>query len=175
MKTKQPIGIFDSGVGGLSVWKAIAKLLPNENYIYVADSKNAPYGTKSKDRIIALSIKNTQFLIDQGCKMVVVACNTATTNAIGELRELFEIPFVGIEPAIKPAAIRSKTIGVLATKGTLTSDLFQDRHSKYDSKVTIVEQVGSGLVEMIENGKINTPEMTLALSTLLKPMLDKKN
>jgi glutamate racemase len=174
MKTKQPIGIFDSGVGGLSVWKAIAKLLPNENYIYVADSKNAPYGTKSKDRIIALSIKNTQFLIDQGCKMVVVACNTATTNAIGELRELFEIPFVGIEPAIKPAAIRSKTIGVLATKGTLTSDLFQDRHSKYDSKVTIVEQVGSGLVEMIENGKINTPEMTLALSTLLKPMLDKK-
>src|SRR5690606_24555587 len=114
----QPIGIFDSGVGGTSIWTAIHTLLPHENTLYLADSANAPYGLKSKETIIALSKKNTEYLINKGCKIIVVACNTATTNAISVLRETYDIPFIGIEPAIKPAALQTKTqtIGILATK-----------------------------------------------------------
>ena len=129
--SKQPIGIFDSGVGGTSIWKEIHNLLPNENTIYLADSINAPYGPKGKDAIIDLCIKNTELLLKKNCKLIVVACNTATTNAIDHLRENYKVPFIGIEPAIKPAALQTKTnaIGILATKGTLSSSLF----SKYTS------------------------------------------
>ena len=119
-----PIGIFDSGIGGTSIFKEIHRLLPNESIIYLADSKNAPYGDKSKDEIIALSIKNTELLLNKNCKIIVVACNTATTNAIKTLRKKYpNTPFIGIEPAIKPAALNSntKTIRILATKGTLSS------------------------------------------------------
>ena len=121
-----PIGLFDSGVGGTSIWKEIHQLLPYENTIYLADSLNAPYGNKSKEEIISLSIKNTELLLEKGCKIIVVACNTATTNAITVLRGRFRVPFIGIEPAIKPAALqsKSKSIGILATKGTLNSELF---------------------------------------------------
>ncbi|TAF74065.1 MAG: glutamate racemase, partial [Flavobacterium sp.] len=109
MNNNQPIGVFDSGIGGTSIWRAIHQLLPNEQTIYLADSKNAPYGQKSKQEIIALSMKNTELLLEMGCKLIVVACNTATTNAIRELRAKYDIPFIGIEPAIKPAATHSKT------------------------------------------------------------------
>jgi len=121
-----PIGIFDSGVGGTSIWKEIHDLLPLENTVYLADSKNAPYGNKSVDEIISLSIKNTDLLLQLGCKIIVVACNTASTNAISLLREKYNVPIIGIEPAIKPAALktRTKNIGILATKGTLSSILF---------------------------------------------------
>ena len=170
MTTNQPIGIFDSGVGGLSVWQTLREYLPNENYIYFADSKHAPYGTKSKEQIIELSEANTKFLIQQQCKMIVVACNTATTNAIASLRFKFDLPFIGIEPAIKPAAAHSKTIGVLATKGTLSSDLFLDHPMKENDDITIVEQVGQGLVEMIEKGEIKTQKMKKQLTHLLQPM-----
>ena len=98
--SKQPIGIFDSGVGGLSIWREINLLLPNEHTIYLADSKNAPYGNRTKSEIIDLCIKNTDLLLKKGCKIIVVACNTATTNAIKTLRENYSIPFIGIEPAI---------------------------------------------------------------------------
>ncbi len=173
MTTNQPIGIFDSGVGGLSVWETVREHLPNENYIYLADSKNAPYGSKSKEHITELSIANTKYLLNLNCKMIIVACNTATTNAIASLRSTFDIPFIGIEPAIKPAAVNSKTIGVLATKGTLTSDLFLEHPVKENDEITIVEQVGKGLVEMIEKGETNTTEMKALLSDLLRPMLEK--
>lgn len=168
----QPIGIFDSGIGGTSIWCAIHALLPNEKTIYLADSKNAPYGQKSKSEIIALSMKNTDFLLNMGCKLIVVACNTATTNAIQELRAKYTIPFIGIEPAIKPAVTHSKTqvIGILATQGTLNSELFNKTTEKYqDTK--IIEQVGHGLVQLIENGQINSPEMTLLLESYLAPMI----
>ena len=168
----QPIGIFDSGIGGTSIWSAIHDLLPNEKTIYLADSKNAPYGQKSKEQIIALSIKNTDFLLEMNCKLIVVACNTATTNAIKELRAKYDIPFIGIEPAIKPAVTHSKTqiIGILATQGTLNSELFNKTTEKYhDTK--IIEQVGHGLVQLIENGKINSPEMTKLLHSYLTPMI----
>ena len=169
-----PIGIFDSGVGGTSIWKEIVTLLPNENTIYLADSKNAPYGEKSKDEIIELSIKNTEFLLNQNCKIIVVACNTATTNAIKTLRQNYDISFIGIEPAIKPAALSTKTnvVGILATKGTLNSELFESTSSLFKEKITIIETIGKGLVDLIETGKINSPEMSLLLEKYLQPMLD---
>ena len=156
LTSKNPIGIFDSGIGGTSIWKEINTLLPNENTIYLADSKNAPYGQKSEEKILELSIKNTEFLLNKNCKTIVVACNTATTNAIQYLRENYNIPFIGIEPAIKPASINTKTkkIGILATKGTLNSSLFSTASNNINKEVTIVEQVGEGLVELIENGKM---------------------
>ncbi len=172
MINNKPIGIFDSGIGGTSIWKEIHQLLPFEKTIYLADSKNAPYGQKSKKEIIDLSFKNTQLLLDMNCKLIVVACNTATTNAIKELRTHFNLPFIGIEPAIKPAAIHSKTqtIGILATQGTLNSDLFHETAQKF-SHTKIIEQVGHGLVPLIEDGKMNTPEMYDLLTTYLKPMI----
>jgi glutamate racemase len=172
MINNKPIGIFDSGIGGTSIWKEIQQLLPFEKTIYLADSKNAPYGQKTKSEIIDLSFKNTQLLLDMNCKLIVVACNTATTNAIKELRTHFNLPFIGIEPAIKPAAIHSKTqtIGILATQGTLNSDLFHETAQKF-SDTKIIEQVGHGLVPLIEAGKMNTPEMYDLLTTYLKPMI----
>lgn len=172
--SKGPIGIFDSGVGGTSIWKEIKKLLPHEDTMYLADSKNAPYGQKSQEEILQLSIKNTELLLSKGCKIIVVACNTATTNAINYLRENHQVPFIGIEPAIKPAALQSnsKTIGVLATKGTLSSSLFNSTSEIHASGIKIVEQEGTGLVPLIEQGKINSPETRKLLQGFLNPMLE---
>ncbi len=168
-----PIGIFDSGVGGTSIWKQIHDLLPNENTIYLADSKNAPYGYKSKDEIIALSEKNTEYLLNQNAKIIVVACNTATTNAIKELRAKYNVPFIGIEPAIKPAAIHSKThkVGVLATQGTINSELFAKSTANF-SNVDFIEQIGHNLVQLIESGQINSQKMTDLLHQYLQPMIE---
>lgn len=172
--SKQPIGIFDSGVGGTSIFKEIHALLPNENTIYLADSLNAPYGPKGDKRIIELSIKNTELLLKKECKLIVVACNTATTNAIAVLRTKYNIPFIGIEPAIKPAALstQTKAIGILATKGTLSSDLFHKTSDLYANNITIIEQVGEGIVQLIESGKLYSPEMTKLLSLYTEPMLE---
>lgn len=172
MSNTNSIGLFDSGIGGTSIWKAIHQLLPHENTIYLADSKNAPYGKRSKQEIIDLSSKNVDFLLEQNCKIIVVACNTATTNAIKELREKYDVPFIGIEPAIKPAANQSETqtIGILATKGTLNSDLFNRQVESY-TNVKILEQVGYGLVELIERGQIDSTEMSNLLKIYLRPMV----
>lgn len=172
--SKQPLGIFDSGVGGTSIWKEIHLLIPNEDTIYLADSANAPYGPKGKDAIIALSIKNTEFLLKKGCKLIVVACNTATTNAIDYLRNTYNVPIIGIEPAIKPAALQTKTnaIGILATKGTLSSELFSKTSHLFASNINVIEQVGNGIVELIESGKLQSDEMVSLLKIYLKPMID---
>ena len=174
MASKQPIGFFDSGVGGTSIWKEVHKVLPNENTIYLADSKNAPYGPKGKKKILDLAHKNTQLLLDMGCKLIVVACNTATTNAIHELRETYPIPFIGIEPAIKPAALQTKTgvVGMLATEGTLSSTLFHETSNLFASNIAIIEQIGNGLVELIEAGKLHSEEMRSLLEEYLRPMID---
>ena len=170
----KPIGIFDSGVGGTSIWREIHLMLPNENTIYLADSRNAPYGNRTRSEIIDLSIKNTELLIEKGCKIVVVACNTATTNAIKTLRENYAVPFIGIEPAIKPAALntQTKTVGVLATKGTLTSELFNKTSDLYSSGIKVIEQVGEGLVELIESGDIHSESMKVLLKSYVQPMID---
>ncbi|GAA4971741.1 glutamate racemase [Algibacter aquimarinus] len=172
--SKNPIGIFDSGVGGTSIWKEIHHLLPNENTIYLADSKNAPYGTKGKDTIINLSIKNTEYLLSKNCKIIVVACNTATTNTIDYLRATYSIPFIGIEPAIKPAALQTKTnaIGILATQGTLSSELFSKTSTIFASNIRVIEQNGNGIVELIESGKLYSDEMKSLLKLYLEPMID---
>ena len=174
MINENPIGLFDSGIGGTSIWKEVHALMPYENTIYLADSKNAPYGLKSKDEIIALSCKNTEFLLENNCKIIVVACNTATTNAIKELRAKYNVPFIGIEPAIKPAALQSKTqtIGILATKGTLNSELFHKNVANHPD-VKIIEQIGHGLVQLIENGDMNSAEMEELLKSYLNPMVEK--
>jgi glutamate racemase len=173
MQNDSPIGFFDSGIGGVTIWKAVHKLLPFENSIYLADSINAPYGQKTKQQIIDLCFKNVEFLLKQNAKIIVVACNTATTNAVNEMRAYFDIPVIGIEPAIKPAATQSKThkIGILATKGTLNSELFSKSVALYKD-VQIIEQIGHGLVELIEAGKANSTEMSSLLQSYLQPMLE---
>lgn len=169
-----PIGIFDSGVGGLTVWHEIVQLLPAEDTLYLADSAHAPYGERPADEIRALSRKNTEWLLERGCKIIVVACNTATTNAIAQLRAEYPVPFVGIEPAIKPAALNSRTgrVGVLATRGTLASDLFAETSKAHAGGIRILEQEGVGLVRLIESGNLEDPALASRLKALLTPMLD---
>ena len=171
---KDPIGIFDSGLGGLSIWKEIHALLPYENTFYLADSRHAPYGEKSRDEIIHLSIKNTEYLLEHNCKLIVVACNTATTNAIAHLRATYDLPFIGIEPAIKPAALhtRTGTVGVLATKGTLSSSLFHHTARNHAAGITIIDQIGAGLVPLIEAGKAQSEEARALLRKYVSPMLE---
>ena len=174
MSNSNPIGIFDSGLGGTSIWREFHSLLPNEDTIYLSDSKNAPYGEMSSENILDLCIKNTELLISKDCKLIIVACNTATTNAIEYLRNNYHVPFIGIEPAIKPAALKTKTncVGILATKGTLSSSLFSITSGKFASNIKIIEQVGTGLVELIETGKMHSKEMTLLLECYLHPMVE---
>ncbi len=169
-----PIGIFDSGIGGLSILKEINRVLPNENTIYLADNKNCPYGNKNISEIIKLSLKNASLLIEMNCKIIVIACNTATTNAIKEIRNSFAVPVVGIEPAIKPAIHNTKTnkIGVLATEMTLTSNLFNQTSKKFSDNIEIIEQIGFGLVNLIEKGNINKENTKQLLKSYIDPMLD---
>ena len=174
MNPQAPIGIFDSGVGGTSIWKEIHALMPHEHCLYLADSAHAPYGNKPKERIVELSEKNTQYLIDAGAKIIVVACNTATTNAIAYLRQKYpEIAFIGIEPAIKPAALNTQTgaIGILATKGTLNSELFATTAQDHAAAIETIEVIGEGLVPLVEAGKTNAPETMALLKKYLEPML----
>jgi len=173
MNILSPIGIFDSGVGGTSIWKEIHQLLPYENTFYLADSKNAPYGYKSKEAIIRLSIKNTEYLIQKGCKIIVVACNTATTNAIKTLRDRYTIPIIGIEPAIKPAALntKNKSIGILATKGTLNSALFSATSTTFTQHIKLIEVIGEGLVPLIEKGQLESSEIIRLLKKHTEPMI----
>ena len=140
--------------------------MPKENTLYLADSRNAPYGARPKEEIIGLSKKNTEFLLEQGCKCIVVACNTATTNAISLLRREYDVPFVGIEPAIKPAALTSSNgrVGVLATKGTLSSELFAQTSQAHTSGVEVIEVEGTGLVPLIESGQLHSTKMTELLT-----------
>lgn len=174
MNLNDPIGVFDSGVGGTSIWKEIHGLLPFEHTYYLADSRNAPYGNRSSDEIVALSIKNTEKLISLGSKIIVVACNTATTNAISVLRSNFDLPIIGIEPAIKPAALHTKTgsIGILATKGTLSSKLFHTTSALFARDISVLEIVGEGLVALIEEGDLNSPKLKSLLQAYLNPMIE---
>ncbi|MDR1984898.1 MAG: glutamate racemase [Prevotellaceae bacterium] len=168
------IGIFDSGVGGISVWKELYGLMPNQDFIYVADSANCPYGRKSASEIIERAKKISEFLINKNADIIVVACNTATAAAIKYLRMHFSVPFVGMEPAIKPAALKSKSgiVGVLATAGTFKGSLYLDTLTKFASNIKVIEQTGDGLVELVENGKISGEETELLLQKYINPMID---
>lgn len=168
------IGIFDSGVGGLSVFREIRKVLPEQSYIYYSDNAHCPYGEKSREYIIDRTRAITQMLIEKGCEIIVVACNTATAAAISTLREEFPIKFIGMEPAIKPAAQATKTgvVGVLATAGTLKATKYIDTRAKWAQNVKIVEHIGQGFVELVENGSVCGPAAETTVSASLKPLLD---
>ncbi len=168
------IGIFDSGIGGLSVFREIRKVLPNERYIYYSDNAHCPYGEKSKEYIIGRAKEITDFLISEGADIIVVACNTATAAAIAELRKEYPIKFIGMEPAIKPAALSTKTgvIGVLATAGTLKADKYLNTKGKYAEGIKITEHIGQGFVELVEKGKTHGAEAEKIVLESLKPLLD---
>ncbi|OYY50194.1 MAG: glutamate racemase [Methylophilaceae bacterium 17-44-8] len=171
--TKNPIGVMDSGVGGISVLKHIHALLPHEHLIYVADSAHAPYGNKSQDEIKKRCFAVADFLIAQEIKALVVACNTATAAAINDLRAKYALPIIGMEPAVKPAAAASKNgiIGVLATVGTLKSAQFAALLESYGRNVEVVTQGCIGLVECIERGELDTEHTQHLLQQYCAPLL----
>ena len=168
------IGIFDSGAGGLSVLKEIRKALPSGHFIYYADNANCPYGEKSAEFIQERARAITRLLLDRGAQAVVVACNTATGAAIADLRARFDIPFIGMEPAVKPAALgtRSGVIGVLATAGTLKASKYLNTKGKYQDDVRIEEHVGEGFVQLVERGELDGPEVERTVRASLQPLLD---
>lgn len=170
------IAIFDSGVGGVSIMNEIASLLHCENIIYYADDLFCPYGGRSSDEILFLSCKVVDFLLEKNIKIIVIACNSATTNTIHALREKYSnINFVGTEPAIKPAVINSNSgvVGVLATRSTLDSQQIVELSRKYGDGKVVLEQAGDGLVELVENGQENSEEAFELLSKYLNPMIEK--
>jgi len=171
---KKPIGIFDSGVGGISVLRHIRLVLPGEDILYVADSRYAPYGNKSPGFIAERAIKLSEFLISQGAKALVVACNTATAAAASQLRERYSVPIIAMEPAVKPAAAATKTgvIGVLATSGTLKSAQFAGLLEHYGQHVQVVTQACHGLVECIERGELEAAATRALLGRYVQPLLD---
>ena len=175
----RPIGVFDSGVGGISVLKHIHVLLPHEDLLYVADSKYAPYGSRTPAEITARCFEIADFLIAQNAKALVVACNTATAAAIDALRAKydlpgFNIPIIGMEPAVKPAAEASKNgiIGVLATVGTLKSAQFAALLETYGRNVEVVTQACVGLVECVERGELENQSTLQLIQQYCKPLID---
>ncbi len=173
MDRNAPIGIFDSGMGGLSVWREVHRLLPNESIVYLADGKNCPYGDKDPAEIEALTDAAVQQLMRRGVKLIVIACNTATAVAIDSLRGRYPIEFVGLEPAVKPAALstRSGTIAILATHASLEGGLFKATASKYSDNVRILSAAGEGFVEAVEQGRESEPETLELVRASLEPML----
>ena len=169
------IGIFDSGLGGLSVWQALYDALPYESLIYLGDGARCPYGSRSREEVLQFTEEAVERLLAEGCKMVVVACNTATAVAIKYLREKYpSIPFVGLEPAVKPAVLSTKTgvIGVLATERSLQGDHFRRNEEKYGSEVKILKAVGEGFVEAVERNEEQTPETEALVRKVVQPLVD---
>ena len=168
------IGVYDSGQGGKSVLKELRALMPGEDYVYFADAAYCPYGPKSPEFIIERACAITDFLISKGCQIIVVACNTATAAAISYLREHYRVPFVGMEPALKPAALHSKTgvVGVLATSGTFKGKLYLNTLAKFSGDVRVIQRVGEGLVETVEAGVFDGPEVENLIHNCVDPMLE---
>jgi glutamate racemase len=171
-----PIGVFDSGVGGLSVLHEIRSELPHEDLLYVADSGHAPYGDKSTQLIEARAIAIVEFLVSQHAKAIVVACNTATGAAIEKLRARFSVPIVAMEPAVKPAVAitQSGVIGVLATSGTLVSNNFAKLHTRFGADVNILVQSCPELVEQVETGDLSGDKTRALIEQYVLPLLAQK-
>jgi len=173
--TKQPIGIIDSGLGGLTVWKELVQLMPNEDYLYFGDSGSCPYGSTDSEEITRRVTTIVNFLIGNKCKMIVIACNAITASSIDVLRKQFQTPFIGMEPAIKPALLKTKTnvIGVLATERALKGNLFFTTKEKYAKGIEIIEQIGAGLVEKVEALDFHSESTVNILKNYLIPMKEK--
>lgn len=173
---KNPVGIFDSGVGGLSVLRAIREQLPHQDLLYFADQAHVPYGSRSLLEVRSFCEAITRYLLAQGCPLIVVACNTASAAALGHLRKVFpDVPFVGMEPAIKPAAEQTQTgvVGVLATPATFQSELYASVVERFASGVTLLQDPCPGLVAQIEKGDFNGTQTRQILEKALLPMLEK--
>jgi len=171
----RPIGIFDSGIGGLTVLRAVHQLMPDEPLLYLADQAHVPYGPRSLDEVRRFSIAITAYLLEQGARLIVVACNTASAAALKTLRQAFpEVPFVGMEPAVKPAAehTRSGVVGVLATPATFQGELYTSVVERFGQGVKLVQHTCPGLVNQIENGALDAPETRQILEQALWPMLE---
>jgi len=175
-ETSSPIGIFDSGLGGLSVFRLLPALLPAERFVYVADSGRAPYGPRSKEEITAFSEQIVEYLVqEQKCKAIVIACNTATAAAAKVLRKRYPtIPIVGMEPAVKPAALATKTgkVGVMATAGTFGSERYAELLSQFGRDIEVIEDPCVGLVTLIEEGELSGLHLSATLISIVLPMLD---
>lgn len=172
---KTVVGIFDSGVGGLSVWRELIKAIPGNRMVYVSDNAYSPYGPRPQSEIIDRAVAVTEFLFSQGAGIIVIACNTATAAAIDVLRLRYDIPFVGMEPAVKPAALlsKTKTIGVLATKGTFMGRLYNSTLRRFATGVRVVEKVGTGLVDIVESGRVDSSESMRLLERYIRPMINR--
>ncbi len=171
----RPIGVYDSGLGGLSVWRELHAKLPNESLTYLADGANCPYGGRAKEEIRSFADQAVGRLIAEGAKMVVVACNTATAAAIDFLRAKYaDTPIVGMEPAVKPAAMATRTgvVGVLATAGSLGGDLFLRTSARYADRAKFVTAVGEGFVEIVEDSQESTPETEEVVRRVVEPLLE---
>ncbi|OUQ52789.1 glutamate racemase [Alistipes sp. An116] len=172
-----PIGVYDSGLGGLTVWREIRRLLPAESLVYLGDGKNCPYGSRPGEEIRALADEAVGRLVhDEGCKLVVVACNTATAAAIDSLRAKYAgVPIVGMEPAVKPAclATRSRVVGVLATERSLDGELFRHTAARYGEGIEMLTVPGRGFVELVESDRESTPEAETCVRAAVEPMLER--
>jgi glutamate racemase len=172
--TPTPLGVFDSGVGGLSVLRSIRQQLPEEPVLFLADQAHVPYGPRSLEEVRHFSEGITRFLLSRGAKLIVVACNAASAAALQYLRQVFpDIPFVGMEPAVKPAAetTQSGVVGVLATPATFQGALYASVIERFASGVTVLQNACPGLVSQIEAGQLDGPETRRILATALQPML----
>lgn len=175
MSSKAPIGVIDSGIGGVTVWREIVALLPHESTVYYADSANCPYGTRSYDEIFAMTEICVKKLLDSGVKIIVIACNTITAASIKQLREQYPaMLFVGMEPAVKPAAALTKTgvVGILATRATLAGELYHNTLNRIEHPIEIIEMAGDGLVELIEDESENSPQCEALTRTYIEPMIE---
>ena len=176
MANNAPIGIYDSGLGGLTVWREVRRLLPHETLVYLGDGKNCPYGSRPKEEIRGLADAAVGTLVAAGCKLVVVACNTATAAAIDFLRAKYApLPIVGMEPAVKPAclATRSGVVGVLATERSLDGDLFRRTAARYGRGIEVLTVPGRGFVELVEQNREQTPEAEACVRAAVGGMLDR--
>lgn len=173
-RAQAPVGVFDSGLGGLSVLRAIRAELPAESLLYLADSRHAPYGEKPSEFIAGRTLRVCEWLVGQGCKALVIACNTATAQAVHLLREQLAVPVIGVEPGLKPAVAtsRSRVVGVLATESTLRSDKFARLLSTVSGDCRVLCQPGYGLVPLIERGDTHSPAVLELLRAYLLPMLE---
>ncbi|BBO88671.1 glutamate racemase [Desulfosarcina ovata] len=169
----RPIGVVDSGLGGLSVWQTLVRHLPEESYLYFGDSGYCPYGSRTVDDILRRVTRIVDFLVEKECKIVVVACNAITAASIDVLRKNYPVPFVGMEPAIKPASIHTRTgvVGVLATERTLKGKPFSDTRSKYAANVQVIEKAANGLVEKVESLDFDSDSTMQLLNRYIQPML----
>lgn len=171
----KPIGIFDSGLGGLSVWREVYAAVPNESLIYYGDGKNCPYGSRTEEEVSEFTVSALEFLVGKGAKLVVVACNTATAAAIDLVRKKYDIPIVGMVPAVKPAArtTRTGTVAILATERSLKGEKFHQYKEMYAYGLDVLPIVGEGFVEIVEDGREDEPQTLELVRRVVEPLIRK--